>query len=123
MNTVQLLGRFARDPEVKEAGEHLIARYTIAVQRSEKQADFITCQSFDNIAEIIEKYCHKGDLVAVCGSMRVENWEDEKGDRHWMTFVNVSRVDFCQSSKKEDKDEDKNEEVKEPKKKYRRKLK
>ena len=131
MNTVQLLGRFAKDPEVREAGEHLIGSFALAVQRTEKLADFIQCQTFDDLTEIVEKYCKKGDLVAVCGSLRTDNWEDETGDRHWRTYINVSRVDFCRSAgkgddKEDDKDskrkeDDKDSKRKEATKKYRRK--
>lgn len=122
MNTVQLLGRFAKDPEVREAGEHLIGTFALAVQRTDKLADFIQCQVFDELTEIVEKYCKKGDLVAVCGSLRTDNWEDEDGERHWRTYVNVSRVDFCRSSQKGDGKDDKDEEKqRETTKKYRRK--
>ena len=124
MNTAQLLGRFAKDPEVREAGEHLIGTFALAVQRTDKLADFIQCQVFDELTEIVEKYCKKGDLVAVCGSLRTDNWEDEDGERHWRTYVNVSRVDFCRSAEKkgDDKEDDKDSKRKEAKqKKYRRK--
>lgn len=121
MNTVQLLGRFAKDPEVREAGEHLIGTFALAVQRTDKLADFIQCQVFDELTEIVEKYCKKGDLVAVCGSLRTDNWEDEDGERHWRTYVNVSRVDFCRASQKGEGKDDKDEEKQSgTTKKYRR---
>ena len=62
MNSVQLLGRLARDPEVRYTdGGATIASFTLAVDRRFKQengetADFISCKAFGKTAEFIEKY-------------------------------------------------------------------
>ena len=70
MNRVILMGRLARDPEVRYSqGERqmAIARYTLAVDRrgrreagQDAQADFIRCVALDRAAEFAEKYLHQG---------------------------------------------------------------
>ena len=62
MNSVQLTGRFTRDPEIRYTDGGLsIARFTLAVDRRFRQeggpsADFIGCIAFGKTAEFIEKY-------------------------------------------------------------------
>ena len=62
MNSVQLVGRFTRDPDVRYTDGGLsIARFSLAVDRrykkdGEQTADFINCVSFGKTAEFIEKY-------------------------------------------------------------------
>ena len=66
MNSVQLTGRFTRDPEIRYTDGGLsIARFTLAVDRRFRQeggpsADFIGCIAFGKTAEFIEKYFSKG---------------------------------------------------------------
>ena len=66
MNSVVLMGRLTRDPEVRYSqGErpNCIARYTLAVDRryrsqnsDQPTADYISCLAFGKFAEIAEKY-------------------------------------------------------------------
>ena len=73
MNSVQLLGRLTRDPDVRYTdGGSTIARFSLAVDRRFKQeggetADFINCISFGKTAEFIEKYFTKGIKIALNG--------------------------------------------------------
>ena len=68
MNKVILMGRLAREPEVRysQGTEPLaIARYTLAVNRrfkrqGEPEADFINCVAFGKTGEFAEKYFKKG---------------------------------------------------------------
>lgn len=69
MNKVILMGRLARDPEVRYSqGERsmAIARYTLAIDRRKTQqnadpgADFINCVAFDRAGEFAEKYFRQG---------------------------------------------------------------
>ena len=75
MNKVILMGRLARDPEVRyTTGQDTlaIARFTLAVDRRMKRedqinADFISCVSFGRQAEFAEKYFHQGLKIAITG--------------------------------------------------------
>lgn len=73
MNSVQLVGRFTRDPEVRYTdGGSTIARFSLAVDRRFKSengptADFPNCVAFGKTAEFIEKYFHKGMKIGLQG--------------------------------------------------------
>ncbi|MBQ6945386.1 MAG: single-stranded DNA-binding protein [Ruminococcus sp.] len=105
MNKVILMGRLARDPEVRytQADEPVaIARYTLAVNRrfkraGETDADFIECVAFGKPAEFAEKYFRKGQMVSIVGRLQVRNWNDSNGQARWSTDVVVEEQYFAES--------------------------
>lgn len=104
MNKVILMGRLAREPEVRysQGTEPLaIARYTLAVNRrfkrqGEPEADFINCVAFGKTGEFAEKYFKKGQLVSVVGRLQVRSWEDNEGRKRWSTDVIVEEQYFAE---------------------------
>ncbi|MCL2416187.1 MAG: single-stranded DNA-binding protein [Defluviitaleaceae bacterium] len=106
MNKVILMGRLARDPEIRysSANEPLaIARYAIAVARkfkreNEPDADFINCVVFGKGAEFAEKYLRKGMMIAICGRLSVRSYDDpQTSQRKWITEVIVDEQNFAES--------------------------
>lgn len=98
MNSVALIGRMARDPDVRYTSEQkAIARFSLAVDRpaknGEKTADFIPCVAFGKTAEIIEKYCLKGKQVGITGNIKTGSYEKD-GHKYYTTDVVVDRLDL-----------------------------
>lgn len=104
MNKVILMGRLAREPEVRysQGTEPLaIARYTLAVNRrfkrqGEPEADFINCVAFGKTGEFAEKYFKKGQMVSVVGRLQVRNWDDNEGKKRWTTEVIIEEQYFAE---------------------------
>lgn len=95
MNKVILMGRLAREPEVRysQGTEPLaIARYTLAVNRRY----FINCVAFGKTGEFAEKYFKKGQMVSVVGRLQVRSWEDNEGKKRWSTDVIVEEQYFAE---------------------------
>lgn len=105
MNTVNLIGRLTKDPDVRYSqGEKqtAIARFTLAVNRKYKQngqpdAEFISCLAFGKTAELIEKYIHKGNQLAVTGHIQTSNYTNKDGQKVYQTDVIVDSMDFVGS--------------------------
>ena len=105
MNKVILMGRLARDPEVRysQGNEPLaVARYTLAVNRrykrqGEQDADFIGCVAFGKAGEFAEKYFRKGQMVSIVGRLQVRSWDDNEGKKRWSTDVVVEEQYFAES--------------------------
>lgn len=106
MNRVVLMGRLARDPEVRYGGEGNIsnARYTLAVDRpvrsnndDQPTADFISCVTFGKTAEFVEKYLKKGTKVAVEGRIQTGSYTNKDGNKVYTTDVVIDRHEFCES--------------------------
>ena len=111
LNNVVLVGRLTSDPELKEVGkEGKVINFTIAVQRSfknaegEYDADFINCNVWNQIAENMNEYCHKGDLIGIKGQLQSSSYDDKEGNKRYKTEVRVEKVTFLSSKKETDKD-------------------
>ena len=103
MNSVQLIGRLTRDPEIRYTdGGASIARFSLAVDRRFKQengadADFINIVAFGKTAEFIEKYFHKGMKIALNGRIQTGSYTDKDGKKVYATDVIAENVEFCES--------------------------
>ena len=111
LNNVVLVGRLVADPELKEVGkEGKVVNFTVAVQRSYKnadgeyEADFINCNVWNNIAENMKEYCHKGDVIGVKGILQSSSYEDKEGNKRYKTEVRVDKLTFLSSKKEDEKD-------------------
>lgn len=103
MNKAVLIGRLARDPEVRATKEGLtIARFPLAVDRKkEEKADFFNLTAFGKTGEFVEKYLKKGTKVAVVGRLQNDEYTNRDGQKVTSTIIIVDEVEFCE--RKQDK--------------------
>ena len=101
MNKVILIGRLARDPEMRTTPSGVATTsFTIAVQRNyanaqgDREADFISCVAWRKQAENIAKYCSKGSQVAVEGRIQIRNYDAQDGTKRYVTEVIADNVSF-----------------------------
>ena len=96
MNSVQLIGRTTKDPELKssQSGKPVIS-FTLAVPKKFKkdEADFIRCRAWKKTAELISQYISKGDRIGVEGSITTYTY-DKNGQKAELTEVSVERIEF-----------------------------
>lgn len=105
MNKVELIGRLTKDPELRYTSNNIaVASFTLAVNRpftdqdGEKQTDFINIFTWRKLAENVHKYCKKGRLIAVDGSIRTRTYEkDDK--KVFVTEIEASNIEFLESKK------------------------
>lgn len=108
MNKVSLVGRLARDPEVRYSqGQNstAVARFTLAVDRrfkrdGEQNADFINCIAFGKTAEFIEKYFHKGQRLGGSGRIQTGSYIKQDGTKAYTTDVVFEEAEFVKSRSK-----------------------
>ena len=104
MNKVILIGRLARDPEMRTtmSGAN-VTRFTLAVSRpfqdqnGERGADFINCVAWRRQAENIAKYCTKGRQVAVEGRIQTGSYDAQDGSKRYTTDIIVDNCTFLGS--------------------------
>lgn len=111
MNSVNLIGRLVRDPELKYSQSGMaILRFTVAVDRKlskEKRdeaeannkptADFISCTAFGKTAEVIANYHGKGSQIGIEGRIQTGSYEKDDGTKVYTTDVLVSSITFVGS--------------------------
>ena len=106
MNKVFLIGRLTRDPELRYTGNNTaVASFTIAVNRTytnqagEREADFIPVVVWRRQAESVKNYLSQGSQVAVEGRIQVRNYDDQNGQRRYVTEVIADSVEFIGSKR------------------------
>lgn len=104
MNKVQLVGRLVKDPESKNtASQVLFCNFTVAVQRRYKNeqgkfdSDFINCLAWRNTAQFIGSYFRKGMRIGLTGSIQTRSYEDNNGQKHFITEVLVDEAEFVEN--------------------------
>ena len=97
VNKVILIGNLGKDPEVKrfENGA-VIASFSIATSESyvDKQSgekkeitDWHDVVLWRGLAEVAEKYLHKGTKIYVEGKLKKRSWQDKEGNTRYSTEV------------------------------------
>lgn len=119
LNRAVLIGRMTKDPELRRTGNgKAVATFNLAVNRNFKtgdgqEADFPSVVCWGKVAENTAQYCSKGSLVSVDGRLQTRIYENNNGDRAFVTEVVADSVQFIDTRKKEPKQEaPKNEESK-----------
>ena len=109
MNNVVLVGRLTKDVELRKTQNgKSVVNYTLAVNRQFKQegqpdADFINCVGWNKSGETLANHVKKGQRIGVTGRIQTRNYENEQGNRVYVTEVVVEGFTFL-----EKKDENQN---------------
>jgi single-strand DNA-binding protein len=102
MNTVQLLGRMVKDPDINVTSNTTVAKFTLAVNRFKKgEADFINCVAFGKTAENIANFFFKGNQIAIKGRIQTGSYDAQDGTKRYTTDVVVEGFDFIDGNKKD----------------------
>ena len=102
LNKVMLIGNLGSDPEVRSTtGGNRVASFSLATSRSwtspngEKQekTEWHRCVVWNTkgtgLADVVEKYCKKGDRIYVEGRIEYRQWQDKENQTRYSTEVNV----------------------------------
>ena len=103
INRVVLVGRLTREPELRktQSGTSVVS-YTIACNRrvqtpGQPDADFISCVAWNKTADLMAQYLHKGSLIGVEGRIQTRNYDNQQGQRVYVTEVVTESVQFLES--------------------------
>ncbi len=104
MNKVILVGRLARDPELRMTTSGVpVCSFSVACDRKyvkqgeERKADFINCIAWRQTGENIAKFFKKGNRIALEGSLQSRTWKDNEGKTHYIMEVVGEEWEFAQS--------------------------
>ncbi len=112
MNKIILLGRLTKDVELRytQTSNTAVASFSLAVNRKftkegeEQQADFFNIVAWGKLAETSSKYLRKGSQILITGRLQNRNWEDEQGQKHYITEILAEELDFVESKKNKEPD-------------------
>lgn len=102
MNSINLVGRLCADPELRRTNDGTaVCSYSLAVKRPmvKDATDFPECVSWRQSAEYLSQYGHKGDVVAVSGTLQSREWTDKDGKKRKAWEVVTTSVELLSSKK------------------------
>lgn len=104
INNVVLTGRLTKDPELKYTSNGTaVGSFTLAVNRKftnqsgEREADYIMCVAWKKTAETIANHLHKGSLIGVEGRIQTRTYDNQQGQRVYVTEIVVENFTFLES--------------------------
>ena len=103
VNSVTLVGRAGRDPEVRsfESGT-VVANLTLAVTRrsSNDEPDWFNLEIWGKQAQVAADYVKKGSLLGIIGSFKLDRWTDRtSGEERTKPVVRVDRLELLGSKR------------------------
>lgn len=104
LNSVCLVGRLTRDPELKYTGSNIaVASFSLAVNRNfkdangERETDFINCVIWRQQAENLANWAKKGALIGITGRIQTRSYENQQGQRVYVTEVVAENFQMLES--------------------------
>lgn len=104
INNVVLVGRLTKDPDLKYTSSgSAVASFTLAVNRNftnqngNREADFINCVIWRKPAETMANYAHKGTLLGVVGRIQTRSYDNQQGERVYVTEVVCENFQLLES--------------------------
>ena len=104
INNVVLVGRMTKDAELRYTPSNVaVATFTLAVNRNfknengEREADFINCVIWRQQAENLANWAKKGALIGVTGRIQTRNYENQQGQRVYVTEVVAESFQLLES--------------------------
>lgn len=100
MNSINLIGNLCGDIELRQTNSgKSVTQFNLAVKRpfSRDTTDFIPVVVYDQPAEYLSRYAHKGTKVAVTGKLISRNYEDKNGNKRTAFEVVADVAEICES--------------------------
>lgn len=106
INNVVLVGRLTKDPDLRYTSSGTgVATFTLAVNRNftsadgTREADFINCVIWRKPAETLANYAKKGVLIGVTGRIQTRSYENQQGQKVYVTEVIADNFQLLESKK------------------------
>ena len=105
LNKVTLIGNLGNDPEVRSTtGGNRVATFSLATSRSwndaggtkQEKTEWHRCVVWNSkgtgLADVVEKFCKKGDRLYVEGRIEYRQWQDKENQTRYSTEINVREL-------------------------------
>lgn len=106
LNSVCLVGRMTKDAELRYTpNNQAVATFSLAVNRNfksqngEREADFINCVIWRQQAENLANWANKGALIGITGRIQTRSYENQQGQRVYVTEVVAEQFQLLESRK------------------------
>lgn len=98
MNSVIVNGNIGREPEITmTSGGKKLCNFSLANDKGNKEVQWVDCRAWDNKAEYLEKYVHKGYRLLVQGRLMFDTYTKD-GEKRKSIYVLCDRVEIERST-------------------------
>jgi single-strand DNA-binding protein len=96
VNRVMLIGNLGKDPDIQFLEGNIgVAKFSLATTETYKdrsgklisQTEWHTVVLWRGLAELAQKYLHRGSLVYIEGRLKTRSWEDKEGNKKFATEI------------------------------------
>lgn len=106
INKVIIVGRLGQEPEIRfTAAGNPVANMSVATSKKykgEEETEWHRIVCFGKLAEVIQQYVHKGDLVGFDGELKTRKWQDQQGHDRYSTEIIAWKMDMLGSKNRSD---------------------
>lgn len=116
------IGNVGQDPDVKLVGEHKVANFSVATTergftrkdgvKVEDRTEWHNIVLWRGLAEIAEKYVHKGDKLYIEGKIRTRSYDDQNGVKRYMTEIFADSIEMLGSKQSDNSSTSQSEQAK-----------
>ena len=104
MNSINIMGRLARDPEIRDVNGTVVAKFVLAWSekvKGEEKAYFFKAEAWGRTGELVRDYFKKGKGIAVTGKLLLDEWETRDGQKRTDPLIRVSEISFPLTSRED----------------------
>ena len=98
LNNCILTGNLGADPEIFYSSDgEPIATFNLAFQSSKMKTGWIKVTCFRKLAEVAEKYLHKGARIGIVGTLDQQKWETDEGVQRSSFQLIANPIEFIKT--------------------------
>ena len=90
MNTIHIIGRLTKKPELIANDTTKYVKFTLASQQNSDNTNFLPCIAFGKTAEFLDKYVNKGERIYATGYVKSVRKDDSS-----FLLINISKIEFA----------------------------
>ena len=105
INKVQLIGHVGKDPEVRITTNSRVASFSLATTEKfngNEKTQWHACSVWGKLADVVEKYVKKGQLLYVEGKIEYRSYDDKDGNKKYVTDIVVFTLQMLGGKKSDD---------------------
>lgn len=100
MNSINIMGRLVRDPDLKDVNDTQVAKTAIAwSERKDGPTAFFDIEAWGRQRQLLADYFHKGDGIGITGKLTINEWETRDGQKRTTPVIRVSEITFMMNRK------------------------
>jgi single-strand DNA-binding protein len=107
LNQCNFIGRLGKDPETRSVGDTTVTNFSLACGEKwkdkqgnkQEKTEWVNCQAWGKLGEIVQQYVGKGDLLFVSGKLQTRKWQDQSGADKYTTEIVIKDMQMLGEKK------------------------